>query len=66
MTVTWIAQGPSPVYTIHVAGVMTAGSVEKTRLGSYLASDAQGRPLGTFTTLRAAVEHVVRTEQPED
>ena len=62
VTVIWIAQRPSPVYTIHVAGVMTAGSVEKTRLGTFLVTDAHGRPLGTFITLRAAVEQVVRAE----
>ena len=62
VTVTWFAQRPSPVYTIQVAGVMTAGSVEKTRLGTFLVTNDHGRPLGTFITLRAAVEHVVQAE----
>ena len=60
VTVTWIHRQHPPVYMIRVAGVPVAGSVERTALGRFRAIDAQGRPLGTFTGLRAAVESVAR------
>ena len=51
------------VYTIHVAGIPIAGSVETTGLGRFLARDGDRRSLGTFTGLPRAVEQVVRQEQ---
>jgi hypothetical protein len=49
-------------YTITVDGMPVPGSIEKTVLGRFLAIDGQGRSRGTFTGLRAAVEHVVHAE----
>ncbi len=66
VTVRWVQRQLPTRYTILVEGTPTAGSVEKTRAGAFLATDAQGRPLGTFQGLREAVEHVVRAEQPQD
>jgi hypothetical protein len=43
-----------------MAGEPLAGSVEKTALGRFLASDDHRRSLGTFVGLREAVEQVVR------
>ena len=48
------------IYTIHVAGIPIAGSVETTGLGRFLARDGHRRPLGTFSGLPRAVEQVVR------
>ena len=59
----WVQRQLPRIYTIYVEGVPTAGFVEKTMVGSFLAVDGQGRPLGTFAGLREAVEHVVRGEQ---
>lgn len=63
VTVSWVHRQHPPIYTIHVAGTPTAGSVEKTAAGKFLAIDARSRPLGTFVGLRMAVERVVREEQ---
>ena len=62
VTVTGRPRRHPTVYTIHVAGIPLAGSVEKTGLGSFLARDGSRRPLGTFTGLPRAVEQVVREE----
>ena len=63
VTVTWRSPHHPTVYTIHVAGVPLAGSVEETILGNFLARDGYHRLLGTYTTLPRAVEQVVREER---
>ena len=65
VTVSWVHRFQRQchsVYTIHIDGKPAAGSVEKTVNGSFLALDSQRQPVGTFSGLRAAVEHVVRGE----
>ena len=64
VTVTWASHHHPPVYTVLVAGTPTAGSVEKSASGRFLAFDGQRRLLGTFQGLRGAVECVVREERP--
>ena len=64
VTVTWVQRHHPLVYTIQVAGVPVAGSIERTALGRYRTVDGQGRSVGTVLGLRAAVARVVREEQP--
>jgi hypothetical protein len=61
--VTWVYRHHPAVSTITINGTPVPGSIEKTVLGRFLAVDGQGRLLGTFPGLRAAVEHVVHAER---
>ena len=62
--VTWAPRQHPAVYEILIDGRPIPGSVEKTRLGEFLARDEHGAVIGTFLGLRRAVEQVVRAKLP--